>query len=118
MNLETLRDFCLSLKGSSDDFPFGETVLALRCMGKIFALISLDDDPFTVNLKCDPERAIDLREEYPDLIIPGYHMNKKHWNTIYPEQLSDVLTRELILHSYELIAASLKKSEREALANL
>ncbi len=116
MNIENIREFCIAKKGTSDDFPFDEHTLVVRCMNKIFILISLDSDPPSINLKCDPERAIELRETYPDAIVPGYHMNKKHWNTVYVEQISDALLRELITHSYDLIAASLKKTERELLA--
>lgn len=90
------------------------TTLVMKVGGKIFALISLDGD-FGVNLKCDPERAIDLRERYSG-ILPGYHMNKKHWNTVRPEaNLPGSLVAELVRHSYELVLASLPRKEQEAL---
>jgi predicted DNA-binding protein (MmcQ/YjbR family) len=81
MHLEALRDFCLSLPLVTEDFPFDERTLAFRIGGKIFLLTDVEE-PWEFNAKCDPERAIELRELYPDAIRPGYHMNKKHWNTI------------------------------------
>ena len=80
MNIETLREYCLSKKGTDESFPFDQSTLVFKVMGKMFALTGLDGD-LSINLKCDPELAIALREEY-DAVIPGYHMNKKHWNTI------------------------------------
>lgn len=118
MNIEAIHAHCLAKKGSSDDFPFDETTLVVRCMGKIFGFISLESSPIRISLKCNPARAIELRETYPDIIVPGYHLNKQHWNTVSVEMLPSSLVRELIDHSYELIAASLKKAEREALAVL
>lgn len=118
MDIEALRMYCLTKKGTSEDMPFGETVLVMRVVGKIFALIPLDAIPQRINLKCDPERAIELRERYAD-VLPGYHMNKKHWNTV--EIGGDVPMSELRLmidHSYELIAASLPKKERIALEKM
>lgn len=96
----------LANKGVTEDFPFDETTLVLRVGGKIFALINLERNA-SVNLKCDPERALDLREHY-EAILPGYHMNKKHWNTILLEgNLPDSLVKEMIDHSYALVLASL-----------
>ena len=118
MNIEAIHAHCLTKKGSSDDFPFDETTLVVRCMGKIFALISLESVPLSISLKCNPQRAIELRETYPDIIVPGYHLNKQHWNTISVEMLPSALVFDLIDHSYDLIAASLKKAEREALATM
>lgn len=116
MNIEQFRDYCLSKKASSEDFPFGPETLVLKVGGKIFAITGLDSDHFTVNLKCDPDKAVELREQYPE-IQPGWHMNKKHWNTVDFEGGLDGRTlRELIDHSYELVLNSLKKSEREAIA--
>lgn len=115
MNLEELRTYCLSKKGTSEGTPFGEGVLVYKVAGKMFALTSPDDVPLTVNLKCDPERAADLREQY-EAVQPGYHMNKKHWNTITLDgSLGRALVRELIDHSYDVVVQGLKKSEREAL---
>lgn len=114
MTLEDLQAYCARKKGVSWDTPFGPDVLVFRVMGKMFALapIGVFD---TVNLKCDPERAIELRERYEG-ITPGYHMNKQHWNTldvtgIVPEKL----LLELVDHSYELVRASLPKKIREQL---
>jgi len=88
-------------------------------MGKIFALTSLDSEEARVNLKCDPDYAVELREQYPEGVIPGYHMNKKHWNTVILQNgLDNSLVRKLVDLSYDLIVASLKKSEKEALQSL
>ncbi len=118
MNLETFRQYCLAKQGATEDTPFDETTLVFRVGNKIFALTDLERIPFRANLKCEPERAIELRERY-DSITPGYHMNKMHWNTIEPEgQLSDVLFKELIDHSYNLIFNSLKKIERQKIIDM
>lgn len=115
MNIEQFREHCLAKKASSEDFPFGPENLVLRVGGKIFAITDLESERFTVNLKCDPDRAIELREAYSE-IIPGWHMNKKHWNTVdFEGNLDSKLLRELIDHSYELVANSLKKADRQAL---
>lgn len=112
MNVEMIRDFCLSKVGVEETFPFDQSTLVFKVFGKMFALIDIDD--FTgINLKCDPERAIELRESYSG-IIPGYHMNKKHWNTV--QMNSDVdstLVFELIDHSYNLVFSSLPKKIRD-----
>jgi predicted DNA-binding protein (MmcQ/YjbR family) len=117
MDLEQLRAECLALKGTSEDMPFGEDMLAFRVMGKIFLLTGINADPPAANMKCDPERAIELREMYSD-IVPGYHMNKVHWNTVTLDALPTPFLQDLIRHSYDLVAASLKKAEREALNSL
>ena len=102
MNIETLREYCISKNSVTESFPFGDDTLVFKADGKIFALVSLDGD-LSINLKCDPLLAIDLRERYSS-VTPGYHMNKKHWNTVLldgsvPEQ--EVLS--WIDHSYNLI---------------
>ena len=103
MNIEELREYCLSKEGTSEGFPFGDDTLVFKVSGKIYALANLDG-PLRLNLKCDPERAVELREQYED-IIPGYHMNKKHWNTLVMEaSLPDRLVRDLIDHSYQLVS--------------
>jgi predicted DNA-binding protein (MmcQ/YjbR family) len=114
MNVEQFRTYCLSKSGVEEGLPFGPDVLVFKVMGKIFALCPLD--PFdSVNLKCDPEHAIALREQYSE-VIPGYHMNKKHWNTIQLDgRISDKLLREWTDHSYELVKASLPARTREKL---
>ena len=104
MDIEAFRKYCLELQGVEETFPFGPDNLVYKVFGKVFAITGLDEEEFRVNLKCDPERAIELREEYPDQIIPGWHMNKKHWNTVHFENgLSDKLLKELIDQSYELV---------------
>jgi len=115
MHLESLRDFCLSLPGCTEDFPFDDNILAFRVSSKIFVLTDVDEG-HSFNVKCDPERAIELREHYPDTILPGYHMNKKHWNTVLLQaDLDEKLLRELIQHSYERIRNSLPKAQKLAL---
>jgi predicted DNA-binding protein (MmcQ/YjbR family) len=81
MNIEQIREYCLKKKGVTEEFPFDEETLVFKVMGKIFILASLDSIPLQFNLKCDPEKAIELREEY-EAVQPGYHMNKRHWNTV------------------------------------
>ena len=116
MNVEYLRDYCLGKPGTSEDFPFDEETLVFKVAGKMFALTRLTDDEPRVNLKCDPERAVELRETHDEAIIPGYHMSKKHWNTVYLERgLDERLLRELIDHSYDLVFQKLPKRTREEL---
>lgn len=96
-----------------EGFPFGETVLVFKTAGKIFLLLSLDSTPMQYNLKCDPDRAIELREQYPESILPGYHMNKKHWNTIIPGNgLPVALQKEMIRNSYELVKPKSKRNSK------
>lgn len=103
MNIESLRDYCLSLPDVEEALPFGPDTLVYKIGGKIFLLTGLDSVEFRFNVKCDPDKAIELREEYP-CVIPGWHMNKKHWNTIVVDgSVSDKLVREWVLHSYELV---------------
>jgi predicted DNA-binding protein (MmcQ/YjbR family) len=116
MNVEQFRDYALSKKGTSEDFPFGVDTLVLRVMGKMFALTGLNNPEFTVNLKCDADYALELREQY-EAVRPGWHMNKIHWNTVLFEggDLDERLLRQLIDHSYDQVVATLKKRERDAL---
>ncbi len=117
MNIEEFRDFCLAFPGVTEGFPFGEDTLVFKVMGKMFAITGVDDFEF-INLKCDPERATILREQYEE-IKPGWHMNKAHWNSVYPDgTLEDELVKELITHSYELIVDSLPKKKKEELKTL
>lgn len=117
MNLADVCAHCLSLPGVEETTPFGPDTLVYKVGGKMFALTSPDDYPPTMNLKCDPERALELRDRYEE-ITPGYHMNKKHWNTLeLGGKLSNKLVLELIDHSYQLVVASLPKKVREALEN-
>ena len=118
MDIEYFREYCLAKKGVDESFPFGETTLVFKVMGKMFALASFNEEALTVNLKCDPDRAIELRESYSD-ITPGYHMNKQHWNTVACEgDLDDRLILELVDHSYALVAASLTKKLKSELEQL
>ncbi len=115
MNIETLREYCLLKKATEEDFPFGEETLVFKVMNKIFLLVSLNANPLQFNAKCEPEKAIELREQY-DAIIPGYHMNKKHWNTVIIDgTISSALIKEVIDDSYNLIVQSLPKKSREEL---
>ena len=117
MNIEEVRHYCLQKKGATEDFPFGEDTLVLRVMGKIFAILPLEDGD-RINLKCDPELAQELRERFED-VQPGFHMNKKHWNTvIFNTGLPKNDFFPMVDHSYDLIVAKLKKADREALNNL
>ena len=113
-----LADFCalcLSLPGVEETTPFGPEVLVYKVGGKMFATAVPEEMPHRVNLKCDPERALELRDRYED-IVPGYHMNKKHWNTVAADgSVPDRLLLELADHSYELVKASLPKKVREIL---
>ena len=112
MNIELFREYCLNKKSASECFPFDQDTLVFKVVGKIFALISLDE-PDHANLKCDPEYAVFLREHY-DCVKPGFHMNKAHWNTVY---FDNTVVDELILtwidDSYDLIVNSLSKKVRQ-----
>jgi predicted DNA-binding protein (MmcQ/YjbR family) len=115
MNIEEFRAYCLSKKYVLESFPFDEKTLVFKVAGKMFALVGLEHQPSKVNLKCNPEKAIILREEYED-IIAGFHMNKKHWNTIAIEsRLPNKLIVELIDHSYNLVIKSLTKKKQKEL---
>lgn len=108
MDIESFRNFCLLKKGVTEEFPFDEETLVFKVMGKIFALTDVDLFK-SINLKCDPEWTIELREKYA-AILPGYHMNKKHWNTVTIDgSLSDAIIRKLINHSYDLVVEKLPK---------
>ena len=115
MNIEDFRTYCLNKKAVAEDFPFDEDTLVFKVMGKMFALTGLEHQPPRVNLKCNPERAISLREKYDGLIFPGYHMNKKHWNTLEISKLPNILITELIDHSYNLVIKGLPKKIRDKL---
>lgn len=115
MDIETLREYCLLKKAVSEDFPFGETTLVFRVKEKIFLLAALDAAPLQFNAKADPEKAIQLREEY-SAVKPGFHMNKKHWNTVVIDgSIPARVIKEMIDDSYELVVRSLPKRSREAL---
>ena len=115
MNIEELRDYCLSLKGATEDFPFDEFSLVLKVQGKMFGLIPLDNPEPQITLKCDPERTIQLRDEY-EAIVPAWHFNKKHWNTVKIDpSISSAFLCELIQHSYDLVVTGLPRKLRESL---
>jgi predicted DNA-binding protein (MmcQ/YjbR family) len=116
MNIETFREYCLSKKGVTESFPFGPETLVFKVMGKMFALTGLDAETLSINLKCDPERAVELREEY-EAIQPGYHMNKQLWNTVTCDGIPEKLAYELIDHSYNEVVKGLSKKLREELGN-
>jgi predicted DNA-binding protein (MmcQ/YjbR family) len=108
MNIEELRSYCLAKKGVTESFPFGEQTLVFKVGEKIFLLTGLDSHPVSFNVKCDPEEASDLREQYSNSIFPGYHMSKKHWNTVVlNEEITLDLAKKMINHSYELVFNSL-----------
>src|SRR5437868_11290761 len=109
MNLAQFRDYCLNKLGTIEDTPFGPDVLVFKIGGKMFALATLDEVPTRVNLKCDPDLALDLRDRY-EQVTAGYHMNKKHWNTIEIDRgIPAVELRRMIDHSYELVVKALPK---------
>ncbi len=118
MDVETYRNYCLSKPGVTESFPFDEEVLVFKVLDKVFALGSIDAIPLKVNLKCDPDKAIEYREKHED-IQPGYHMNKKHWNTLnFHGNIDDDLLKHLIDHSYELVVSKMTKKNRELLKTL
>lgn len=114
IDLDALRRYCLKKEGEiSEGFPFDEYTLVFKVKGKIFILISTNTHPVTINLKCEPERAIELREQYPS-VEPGYHMNKKHWNTVTLD--GSIPPKEIfamIDHSYDLVAKTTRPSPRK-----
>jgi len=116
MHLDALRDYCLAKPGATEGFPFDEDTLVFKVAGKMFALISLERVPPTVALKCDPERALDLRETY-EAVTPAYHMSKTHWNGVgLRGDVPAEVVRDLVDHSYALVVAGLTKKARAALA--
>lgn len=119
MNIEQLRQYCISKKGATEDFPFDSDTLVFKVLNKVFALISLDkweSGQKAINLKCDPDYAEELRHTY-DAINPGFHMNKKHWNTIdlSTDEITAPFLTQLIDHSYEMVVKAMSKKMREAL---
>lgn len=111
MNLESFRLYCLNKENVSEEFPFGEDTLVFKVKGKIFAITDIETFE-GINLKCDPEKAVQLREHY-DAVQPGYHMNKKHWNTVVMDgSISDSLVKEWIDHSYALVVGKRSSNKR------
>ena len=112
MNAENFRTHCLGKPEATEGTPFGPENIVFKIRGKMFALLALDEVPTAVNLKCDPDRALELRDRY-EQVQPGYHMNKKHWNTVVLDGvIPDKEVREMIDHSYDLVARSLPKKKR------
>jgi len=117
MNIEEIRTYCLSKKGVTEEFPFDESSLVYKVMGKMFLLTDLESELW-INLKCDPGKAMELREKYP-CVLPGYHMNKRHWNTIRVDGSAfSKLIREWIDHSYEKVVEKLTRKQKEQLSHL
>ena len=115
MDAEALRDHCLSFRGTEQTFPFGPETSAFKVAGKIYALARLDGDPLKVSLKCDPGLAEQLRAAHPQ-IVPGYHLNKRHWNTVLIDgTLPDAMLEDLVEDSYDLVVASLSQTRQRAL---
>jgi predicted DNA-binding protein (MmcQ/YjbR family) len=115
VDLEEFREYCLARNGVTEGTPFGEDVLVFKVSGKMFALAALDEVPPAANLKCDPDLALEWRDRYEE-VRPGYHMNKKHWNTVELEgRIPAAELRRMIDHSYELVAKSLPRKLRENL---
>jgi predicted DNA-binding protein (MmcQ/YjbR family) len=113
MNVEEIRAHCIDKKGVTESIPFDNDTLVFNVLDKIFLLISLEKQPLRINVKCDPEKAIELRESYSDNILPGYHMNKLHWNTvIINQELSNTLIKNFIDDSYQLVLKSLPKAKQ------
>ena len=115
MDLAQFREYCLSKPGATEQTPFGPDTLVFKVGGKIFAITSLDEIPARANLKCDPDLALELRDRY-EQVRPGYHMNKKHWNTVVISgAIPEREIRKMIDHSYDLVVQSLPKKQREKL---
>ena len=114
MDQHELKTACLALPGAREEFPFGDEVSVFKVGGKMFALSSLDGRPLQLSVKCDPELAVQLRAAHP-AIVPGYHLNKRHWNTITLDgSLPDQMVTDLLGDSYDLVVASLPKARRPA----
>jgi predicted DNA-binding protein (MmcQ/YjbR family) len=117
LNIEAYRAYCLSFKGVTEEFPFGDTTLVYKVMGKMFALTGVESFA-SINLKVDPEIGADLRERY-SAVQPGYHMNKKHWITVIIDgSIPDKLIRQWTDHSYQLVASKLTKTQKAALESM
>jgi len=114
MEIDSFREYCLAKPGATESSPFGPDNLVFKVGGKMFALAALDEVPAMANLKCDPDLALELRDRY-EQVRPGYHMNKKHWNTIELSGIPENEIRKMIDHSYQLVVRGLPKAERERL---
>jgi len=115
MNLEEIREYCIAKRGVTEGFPFNDTALVFKVMGKMFALLDLSEARHGISLKCDPELAIELREQHSE-VTAAFHFNKQHWNGVRLEGgVGDDLLKEWIDHSYDIVVKGLKKADREAL---
>jgi len=115
MNIEAFREYCLGKPAATEGTPFGPDNIVFKVAGKMFALAALDEVPPAVNLKCDPDLALELRDRY-EQVRPGYHMNKKHWNTVVLDGvIPSAEIRKMIDHSYDLVVQSLPKAKRRTL---
>jgi predicted DNA-binding protein (MmcQ/YjbR family) len=115
MNIEELREYCLSKKAVEETFPFDSDTLVFKVLGKAFLLTGLSARPFSFNVKCEPGKAVELREQY-EAVKPGFHMNKKHWNTITPDETTPIkLLKEWIDHSYSEVVKGLNKKQQQEL---
>ena len=118
MNNEEIREYCLSKPGVTESLPFNDTALVFKVVDKMFALLDLSEDSRGITLKCDPELALELREQYPD-VTPAYHFNKKHWNSVYLDgSVSRKLIFEWISHSYQIVFDKLPASKKKLLEDL
>lgn len=118
MQVETVRSHLLSHPGGTEDYPFGPDAMVFKVMGKMYALLAWEEDPLRITLKCDPDDAMALRDQYP-AVEPGYYMNKQHWNTVVLDgSLPDDLISQMIDQSYQLVVKGLKRADREALSTL
>ena len=118
LNVEELRDYCLKKKGVTESTPFDDITLVFKVMNKMFALIPLDNDLLSISLKCNPEKAIQLREQYP-VVTPAWHFNKKHWNSVLVDGSVEVeKIKEWVDHSYDLVVSGLTKKLKEELKGL
>lgn len=115
MNIEEFRNYCLAKPGTTEEMPFGPGVLVFKVMGKMFALADIEKFE-NISLKCDPELAVELREQYDGRVIPGYHLHKKHWNTVIMDgSILNAIIRQWINHSYDLVVSKLPMKEQEKL---
>jgi len=110
INIESIREYVLGKPSVTEGFPFGASVVVYKVNGKVFLLVPLDTQPLQFNAKCDPEVAVELREQYPGSVLPGYHMNKKHWNTVTADgTLTNKQLLQMVDESYQLVNAKKKK---------
>ncbi|MEE4197612.1 MAG: MmcQ/YjbR family DNA-binding protein [Bacteroidales bacterium] len=118
INIEDFRNYCLAKKGVTEAFPFDESTLVFKVMGKMFALTDTEE-AFRINLKCEPEKAVILREQYPGTVLPGYHMNKKHWNLIIINgKIPDPQILQWVDDSYRLVCEKLTKEQQQVLKKM